>query len=300
MSNLLLRFAGIALAGFILIMSTTFIVNEWELAVKFQLGKIVASDYKPGLYFKWPFINNVKKFDARIQNLDAEAERFLTSEKKNLIVDSFVKWKISDVKMFYTAIGGSVHQATLRLDQIIKDEMKKEFSKRTIQEVVSTERAEIMKILSESVNKLAQSKLGIEVKDVRLKRVDLPEAVSNSVYRRMRAERERIARDYRSRGAEAAERIRADADRQYTVEIAKAYENAEKIRGDGDAKAAEIYAKAYNKNAEFYSLVRSLKAYKASFAHGQNILLLEPNSEFFQYFKTPWHQGDVWQQPKQH
>lgn len=262
---------------------SVFVVYEWERAVLFRLGEIVKSDYEPGLHFKIPFINNVRKFDARILSLDVEPERFLTAEKKNVIVDSFVKWRIGDVTRFYTAVGGDETQARLRLEQIIKDGMRGEFSKRTINDVVSGERAQIMNVLTGNASQQARE-LGIDVIDVRIKRIDLPPDVNAAVYGRMEAERARVAKDFRSRGHEAAERIRADADRQREVILAEAYRDAERVRGEGDARAAEVYAKAYNRNAEFYALYRSLNAYRAAFG-GRDLLVIEPDSEFFQYFK---------------
>ena len=264
--------------------SAIFTVDEREKAILFRLGEIVRTDFTPGIHIKTPFVNNVRKFDARVQTLDAEPERFLTGEKKNLIVDSFVEWKINDVASFYTATGGDTLVANVRLSQIIKDGLRGEFAKRTIKEAISGERAEIMKVITAEANKEAQA-FGIEIVDVRIKRIDFPPEISDSVYRRMRAERERVAKDLRSRGAEAAERIRAEADRQRTVIIADAYRDAEIIRGEGDAKATEIYAKAYGKNIEFYSLYRSLNAYKSTFNSREDILVVEPDSEFFKYFK---------------
>lgn len=260
-----------------------FIVYEWERAVLFRLGEIVKSDFEPGLHFKIPFINNVRKFDARILSLDVEPERFLTAEKKNVIVDSFVKWRIGDVTRFYTAVLGDEAQARHRLEQIIKDGMRGEFSKRSINEVVSGERAQIMNVLTGNASQQARE-LGIDVIDVRIKRIDLPPDVNTAVYGRMEAERTRVAKDFRSRGFEAGERIRADADRQREVILAEAYRDSERVRGEGDALAADIYAKAYTRNPEFYSLYRSLNAYRAAFGGG-DLLVIEPDSEFFQYFK---------------
>jgi len=258
-------------------------VAAWEKAVLFRLGEIVNSDIKPGLHFKFPFVNNVRKFDGRILTLDVEPERFLTAEKKNVIVDSFVMWRIHDVKRFYTAVLGDERNARKRLEQIIKDAMRGEFSKRTVNEVVSGDRDTMMKELTTDANEQA-GPIGIAIVDVRVKRVDLPSEVSNSVYRRMQAERSRVAKEFRSQGMEAAERIRADADRQRQVLIANAYRDAEQLRGEGDASAAEIYAKAYGKDKEFYSFYRSLQAYQESFDGGGNVMLLEPDSEFFEYF----------------
>ena len=276
---------GVALAALVVIASfALFTVDEREKAVMFRLGEIVKTDFEPGLHWQTPFVNNVRKFDVRIQTLDAEPERYLTSEKKNVIVDSFVKWRIKEVANYFTATGGDALRANLRLSQIIKDGLRGEFAKRTIQEAISGERAEIMDIITAAGNKEAQA-FGIEIVDVRIKRVDFPQDISDSVYSRMRAERQRVAKDLRSRGAEAAEKIRAEADRQVTVIKADAYRDAEKLRGEGDAAATEIYAKAYGKDLEFYSLYRSLNAYKTTFADKSDMLVIEPDTEFFKYFK---------------
>ncbi|UCE76997.1 MAG: protease modulator HflC [Gammaproteobacteria bacterium] len=275
---LMLALLLLALAGFSL-----FTVAEWEKAIMFRLGEIREADFRPGLHVKIPFINNVRKFDGRLLTQDVEPERFLTVEKKNVIVDSFVMWRIADVKRYYKAVAGDERNARLRIEQVIKDGMRGEFSKRTINEVVSGERDVIMEELTEAANRQAQQ-IGIEIADVRIKRIDLPAEVSNSVYRRMQAERSRVAKEFRSRGFEESEKIRANADRQRQVLIAEAYREAEQIRGEGDAKAAEIYANAYGKNQEFYAFTRSLKAYQESFRGGSDVLLLEPDSEFFDYF----------------
>lgn len=277
---------GVLAAVLILLYLSVFTVDETETAIRFRLGEIVQSNYEPGLHFKLPIVNNIRKYDARVQTLDTDPERFLTSEKKNVIADVFVKWRIADVGRFYTAVQGDPTRANQRLDQIIKDSLRSEFSKRTIQEVVSGDRAQIMEILSITTSQEARE-LGIDALDVRIKRIDLPTDVSSSVFRRMRAERERVARDFRSRGAEAAERIRADADRQSTVILAEAYRDAERTRGEGDARAADIYAQAYAKDADFYSFYRSLNAYRSSFGTKQDVIVLQPDSKFFQYFNDP-------------
>ncbi len=284
--RLLSRNGLLSLAGAVIFIATfcLFTVREGQTAIRFRLGEIVQSNYSPGLHFKWPFINNILKFDIRLQTSDPEPpERFLTAEKKNVLVDYFIKWRIADVTRFYTAVGGNIARANLRLDQIIKDNLRSEFGKRTLREVVSGDRAQIMDILSTTANREAEQ-LGIEILDVRIKRIDLPAEVSNSVFRRMRAERERVARDFRSRGAEAAERIRADADRQSTVIVAEAYRDAERSRGEGDAHAAEIYAQAYGKDYDFFDFYRSLSAYRNSFSSKDDMLLLGPDSDFFKYF----------------
>lgn len=264
-------------------MMCIFTVSETEKAIKFRLGEIVKNDYEPGLHFKWPLINNVKKFDKRIQTMEAKPERFLTAEKKNVIVDSFVKWRIGDVTTFYTVVAGDIDQANLRLDQIIKDAFRGEFGKRNIKQLVSTDRQAIREILIKNSKPLAAD-LGMEIIDVQVMRIDLPDEVSSSVFRRMEAERERVAREFRSQGAEAAERIRADADRQRVVIMANAFRDAEKLRGEGDAKSAEIYAKAYGADADFFTFYRSLNAYKKTFT-SSSMMVLEPDSDFFKYFK---------------
>ena len=275
----------LVLGGLMLASGSMFTVKEWERAILFRFGEIVRTDYKPGLHFKIPFINNVLKFDGRILTLDAEPERYLTAEKKNVIVDSFVKWRIDDVATYFTAMGGDPMRANLRLSQIIKDGLRGEFGKRTIQEVVSGERKQIMDILTLNAENQAKE-FGIKVVDVRIKRIDLSEDVSTSVFHRMEAERDRVAKELRSQGAEAAERIRADADRQRTVILAEAYREAEHIRGEGDARAAEIYAKAYNKNPEFYAFYRSINAYQSSFNNKSDVMVLEPDTDFFKYFNS--------------
>lgn len=261
-----------------------FTVNERELAIKFRLGEFERADYDPGIHFKIPVINKVRKFDARVMTLDMEPARFLTLEKKNVIVDAFVKWRIIDVTAYYRTTGGDEMRANQRLSQVVVEGLRNEFGKRTIQEAISGERAQIMSIISDQFDEQARA-FGIEVVDVRMKRIELPPEVSSSVYQRMEAERARVAKDLRSRGAEAAERIRADADRQRTIILAEAYRDAERTRGEGDASAADIYAKAFGRNEEFYKLYRSLNAYKNVFSSQQDVLVLDPGSEFFKYFK---------------
>lgn len=265
---------------------TVFTVTETQRAIKLQLGKVVRSDYEPGLSFKFPFVQNVLKFDARIQALDLEPELFLTSEKKNVQVDSFVQWRIKDVERFYTAAGGSDRRAASRLAILIQKLLKDQFGKRTINEAVSGERAAIMEILTSELNEEASS-LGLEIVDVRIKRIDLPQDVSTSVYERMQAERQEVAKDFRSRGQEASKVIRARADREREVLLAEAGRDALKIRGEGDARAADIYAQAFGQNPEFFSLYRSLNAYKTTFSDRSDVLVLEPDTEFFRYFNDP-------------
>lgn len=262
-----------------------FTVSETEKAIKFQLGEIVKYDYEPGIHLKLPIVNNVRKFDSRVQTLDMTPERFLTAEKKNVIVDSFVKWKIGDVKTFYTVVAGDINQANLRLDQIIKDAFRSEFGIRDITQLVATDRKAIREILITKTKSIAAD-LGLEIIDVQVKRIDLPADVSTSVYRRMEAERERVAREFRSQGSEAAERIRADADRQRVVILADAFKEAEKLRGEGDAKSAEVYASAYSQDPEFFAFYRSITAYRETFKNPERLMVIDPESEFFKYFKN--------------
>lgn len=271
------------LTVFMLAYMSIFYVGQSQKVIKFRLGEIVKSDYKAGINFKIPFINNVEKFDARVLTLDSRPERFLTYEKKNVIVDSFVKWRVSNVDLFYTTVSGDATQANLRLDQIMKDAMRSEFGLRTIKQLVSEDRSELRKILMEKLLPVAKA-FGIELIDIRIKRIDLPPEVSNSVFKRMEAERERVAREFRSQGSEQAELISAEADKEREILIAEAYRKAENIRGRGDAKASTIYAESFGKNEEFYAFYRSISAYKTSFENTQDTLILKPNSDFFKYF----------------
>ena len=270
----------------LLLWASVFTVDERQKAILFQFGEIIKSDYEPGIHFKIPFIQNVRKFDNRILTIDQKPERFLTSEKKDLIVDSYVKWRITDVVEYYKTTQGDELVAGRLLYENINNGLRNEFGKRTIQEVISGDRTQIMGLMTEQASDRAKT-LGIEVVDVRVKKVDYPERVSNSVYLRMRAEREREARDFRSKGHEASERIQADADRQRSVLLAEAYRDSEIVRGEGDARATEIYAEAYGKNEEFYKFYRSLTAYQNTFSSAGDVILLEPDSEFFRYFKNP-------------
>ncbi|MBV2092104.1 MAG: protease modulator HflC [Candidatus Thiodiazotropha sp. (ex Ctena orbiculata)] len=265
--------------------SATFIVNQWEVALKLRLGEIVATDYKPGLHLMWPIINNVQTFDARIQTMDSRPERFLTAEKKDVIVDYFAKWRIANVAQYYRSTGGSLDKTARLLQERINTSLRDEFGKRTVQDVISGERTEIMAKLTKDADSMA-AELGVEILDVRVKQIDLPPEVSESVYQRMRAERERVARDLRAKGAEAAERIRANADRERIVIVADAYKEAEVLRGEGDGKAAETYANAYRQNSEFYAFYRSLNAYKNSFQDSSDVMVLQPDSDFFRYLKN--------------
>jgi len=264
--------------------NSVYTVDQREKAMVFRLGEIVSSDLEPGIHLKAPFINNVRKFDGRIQTLDSRPERFLTSEKKNVIVDTFVKWRISNVDNFYRAVGGDPRQVDTRLNQFVKEGMRGAFSKKTIQQLISVGRDEIRIDLVRDMNELGKG-LGVDIIDVRIKRIDLPEEVSASVYRRMESERERVARDFRSRGKEAAERIKANADKEGEIILANAYKTSQELRGKGDADAAKTYATAYNKNKEFFAFYRSLDAYRKSMGSGEDLIVLEPNSEFFKYYR---------------
>lgn len=273
----------IALVVILVGKESVYIVKETERAVKLQFGEIVDADVKPGLRFKIPFVNSVRKFDARVLTMDLRKQAFLTIEKKRLIVDSFVKWRIDNVGTYYTATSGDEFRAGDLLSTRVENELRNQFGARTLNEVVSGERDEVMAEVIKRLSALAEKELGVAIIDVRVKGVELPSEVSSSVYERMRTEREREARELRSRGHELAEGIRADADRQKTVIVAEAYRSAEEVRGEGDAKAAAIYASAYTQNAEFYSFTRSLKAYTESFAGNGDVMLLKPDSEFFKY-----------------
>ena len=273
----------LAVAAVIASMSV-FTVDERETAINLQLGEVIRADYEPGLHFKLPLVQEVLKFDKRIQNLDSDPELYLTLEKKNVKVDSFVKWRIKDVVRYYTSTGGSPGRASNRLSAVIQKSLKDEFGKRTIQQAVSGERQEIMDKLRSSAKKQADE-LGIEIIDVRIKRIDLPEEVSASVYARMSSEREQVAKKFRSEGEEQGKKIRAQAAREREVMLAEAQRDAQKIKGDGDGRATEIYAKAFSQDQEFYSLYRSLLAYRKTFNSPSDVLLLEPNTQFFKYFK---------------
>jgi len=263
-----------------------FTVDERQEAIKFQFGEIIEADYEPGLHLKIPFINNVRKFDNRILTIDQKPERFLTQEKKDLIVDSYVKWRIKDVVQYFKTTQGDELTAGRLLYENINNGLRNEFGKRTIQEVISGDRTQIMGVMTAQASERAKS-LGIEVVDVRVKKVDYPERVSNSVFQRMRAEREREARDFRSKGHEASERIQADADRQRSVLVAEAYRDSEIARGEGDARATDIYAAAFNQDREFYKFYRSITAYTKNFSSAGDVILLQPDSDYFRYFKDP-------------
>jgi modulator of FtsH protease HflC len=277
---------GVLVALLLLASSSLYIVDQRQQAILFQLGEVVDVKTSPGLYFKIPLAQNVRYFDSRILTMDtAEPERFITSEKKNVLVDLFVKWRIVDVKQYYVSVRGDEMLAQTRLAQTVNSSLRDEFGNRTVHDVVSGERDKIMEIMRQKADADAR-KIGVEVVDVRLKRVDLPQEVSESVFRRMEAERKRVANELRSTGSAESEKIRADADRQREVILAEAYRQAQEAKGEGDAKASAIYAGAFQANPEFYAFYRSMEAYKQSFKNKGDMLVLEPNSEFFRYLKN--------------
>ncbi len=264
---------------------SVFVVDQRQTAIVLQLGEMVGVKTAPGLYFKIPLMQNVRYFDARILTMDSvEPERFITAEKKNVMVDSFVKWRIADVKQYYVSVGGDEMRARTRLMQTVNSSMREEFGKRTITDVVSGERDKVMEVLRSKAD-IDARKIGVEVLDVRLKRVDFPSEISESVYRRMDAERKRVANELRATGNAESEKIRADADRQREVTLANAYRDAQKIKGDGDAKASALYASAFGRNAEFYAFYRSMEAYKQSFKSKSDVMVIDPSSAFFKYLK---------------
>lgn len=277
---------GAALLLLLIVMSA-YTVDQRQAAIRFRLGEVVAIQTEPGLYFKVPLVENIRLFDTRIQTLDTNnAERIQTKEKNNVLVDSFVKYRIIDVKQFFVSTGGDPTRAEVRLSQSVNDDMRAEFGQRTLAEVISGERDKIMSNLRLKTDKDARS-IGIEVLDVRLKRVDLVPEISADVYRRMDSERKRVANELRSTGSGEAEKIRADAERQRDIIIAEAFREAQKVKGDGDAQASRIYAQAFTKNPEFYSFYRSMDAYRNSFRSRSDVMVLEPNSDFFKYLKNP-------------
>ena len=285
------RIVTILIAGFLglmLLSSTMFVVNQKQYAILFSLGKAGDQISTPGLYFKLPLVQNVVYLDKRILTLDTpDADRFITAEKKNILVDAFVKWRIVDPKLYYVSFsGGDELRASVRLSQIVKAALNDEITKRTVREVISGERGKVMEAIQKKVA-LEARPIGIEIIDVRLKRVDYVEQINASVYERMKAERVRVANELRATGSAESEKIRADADRQRTVILAEAFRDAEKAKGEGDAKASAIYAEAFGKNAEFYKFYRSLEAYRATFKNHGDVMVLDSNSEFFKYFRSP-------------
>jgi len=269
--------------------SALYTVNEWETAVKLRFKRIESSDVPPGLHFKLPFAEEVEVFDARIQTMDARPESYLTIEKKNLVVDSFVKWRIGDgeenVRKYFVTVRGVKSEAERRLSQRVNDSLREEVGRRTVQEVISGDRAKIMNVVRDNINDQAKG-IGVEVIDVRMKRVDWDPEISDRVYKRMEAERERVAKELRAKGSEEAEKIRADAERQRRIIVAEAYRDSEKLRGEGDAATTKIYADAFGQDAEFFNLYRSLSAYRETFNGANDLLVIDPTSEFFRYFKN--------------
>jgi membrane protease subunit HflC len=287
--------AGISIAALVTAVvlgaMSVFTVDQRERALVFQLGEIKEIIEQPGLHFKWPLIQNVRYFDNRILTLDApDTERFITSEKKNVLVDSFVKWKILDLKQYYISVQGDEVRAQTRLAQTVNSALREEFGKRTVHDVVSGERDKIMEVVRDKVDEDAK-KIGVDIVDVRLKRVELPQEVSESVFRRMDAERKSVASELRSQGFSDGEKVRAEADKEREIIIAEAYKDAQRIKGEGDRKASAIYAQAFNENPEFYSFYRSLEAYRAGFKSKSDVLVMEPSSDFFKYFRTPGRGG---------
>jgi len=284
--NKLLAAIAIVVLVIIVVNGSVYSVDQGEKTVVTRFGRVIRYNDQPGLHFKTPFLDAVHYYDGRILNLDTEPRSFLTVEKKSVVVDSYVKWRISDLLKFYVAVGGDELEARERLAQVINSGLRDQFGKRTVSDVISGDRRQIMDTITTDADKEA-SEYGIQVVDVRIERVDLPTQVSESVYERMRAERTRIAKELRAQGAEAAEKIRADADRQREILLAEAYRDAQRIRGEGDAKATAIYARAYRVNPQFYAFYRSLDAYKGSFKDKSDVLVMDPSADFFKYLKNP-------------
>lgn len=278
---------GAVFATVLVVMAMSiFTVDQRQYAVVFQLGEVKRAISDPGLYFKIPMVQNVRYFEKRIITLDnAEPERFITSEKKNVLVDSYIKWRIVDPQLYYISVGGDESRAKTRLNQTVNAGLREEFGKRTVHDVVSGERDKIMNQMREKAD-IDARKIGVQIVDVRVKRVELPTEVSEAVYRRMEAERKRVANELRSEGSAEAEKIRADADRQREIIVAEAYRDAQKIKGEGDAKATNTYAQAFGQNPEFYAFYRSLEAYRGSFKNKSDLLVIEPSSDFFKYMKS--------------
>tara|TARA_B110000967_G_scaffold206298_1_gene252693 strand:+ start:2182 stop:3051 length:870 start_codon:yes stop_codon:yes gene_type:complete len=286
MSNLLKSVITLAVL-LIIASSTLYVVSETQRGVKLRFGKLVEADIQPGIHLKFPLADDVRLFDARILTVDAQPASFFTVEKKRLIVDSYAKWRIANVETYYKATGGVETVAHNRLANRVNNGLRNQFGTRTLHEVVSGERDALMEDITSELNASVRDSLGIEVVDIRVKRIDLPQEVSSQVFRRMTAEREKEARELRSTGKEKAERIRASADRERTIELANAYRDAEQLRGTGDAEAAGIYSDAYQQDPEFYSFMRSLNAYKLSFANKGDVMLVAPDSDFFKYLNKP-------------
>lgn len=281
--NMILGLVALVLGA---VAMSVFTVHQRQYALVFQLGEVKRVITEPGLHFKLPLVQNIRFFDNRILTLEsADPERFITSEKKNVLVDSFIKWRIVDPKLYYVSVGGDEMRARTRLSQTVNAGLREEFGKRLVHDVISGERDKIMDRMREKAD-IDARRIGVKIVDVRLKRVELPDEVSGAVYSRMEAERKRVANELRSEGAAEAEKIRADADRQREIIVAEAYRDAQKVKGEGDAKAAALYAEAFSKSPEFYAFYRSLEAYRNSFASKNDVLVVEPNSEFFKYLKN--------------
>ncbi|NCN89171.1 MAG: protease modulator HflC [Gallionella sp.] len=280
-----------AIIAMVMLSMSTFVVDQRQAAIVFQLGEVVRVETAPGLNFKLPLVQNVRFFDSRILTLDTvDPERFITAEKKNVLVDSYVKWRIVDVKQYYVSVGGDEARAQTRLLQTVNSSMREEFGKLTIHDVVSGKRDELMRVVQEKTDSDAR-RIGVEVLDVRLKRVDFPVEISDSVYRRMEAERKRVANELRATGNAESEKIRADADRQRQVTLSQAYREAQKIKGEGDARATALYAAAFGRNTEFFSFYRSMEAYKQTFKDKGDVMVLDPSSAFFKYLKSSGKSG---------
>ncbi len=281
--NMILGLVALVLGA---VAMSVFTVDQRQYALVFQLGEVKRVITEPGLHFKLPLVQNIRFFDNRILTLEsADPERFITSEKKNVLVDSFIKWRIVDPKLYYVSVGGDEMRARTRLSQTVNAGLREEFGKRLVHDVISGERDKIMDRMREKAD-IDARRIGVKIVDVRLKRVELPDEVSGAVYSRMEAERKRVANELRSEGAAEAEKIRADADRQREIIVAEAYRDAQKVKGEGDAKAAALYAEAFSKSPEFYAFYRSLEAYRNSFASKNDVLVVEPNSDFFKYLKN--------------
>ena len=281
--NMILGLVALVLGA---VAMSVFTVDQRQYALVFQLGEVKRVITEPGLHFKLPLVQNIRFFDNRILTLEsADPERFITSEKKNVLVDSFIKWRIVDPKLYYVSVGGDEMRARTRLSQTVNAGLREEFGKRLVHDVISGERDKIMDRMREKAD-IDARRIGVKIVDVRLKRVELPDEVSGAVYSRMEAERKRVANELRSEGAAEAEKIRADADRQREIIVAEAYRDAQKVKGEGDAKAAALYAEAFSKSPEFYAFYRSLEAYRNSFASKSDVLVVEPNSDFFKYLKN--------------
>jgi membrane protease subunit HflC len=285
------RATGVVLITFVvlalIVAMSVYTIDQRKAAIKFQLGEVVAVQTEPGLYFQVPLVQNVRMFDTRIQTLDTrDAERFLTSENKNVLVDSFVKWRVIDVRQYYVSVRGDSVAAEARINQTVNDALRAEFAKRTVHDVISGERDKVMSTVADKVDADVKG-IGVEVVDVRLKRVDLVPEISSDVYRRMESERKRVANELRATGQAEGEKIKAEADRARQIIVAEAYRDAQRVKGEGDAQASRIYAEAYQRNPEFFSFYRSMEAYRQSLRSKSDVLVLDPSSDFFKYLKNP-------------